>query len=99
MSLIVSRRLSVPLEDVERELSKNEGLAYVPLQTVKTNLDYLIEMGFSNEDIFRSVQILLYPKYVSKVSSYYYWAFTSNFHVEINLGRICFQTFGRKPTQ
>lgn len=62
--VMVSERLSVPVEDARRELRKNEGLQYVPLPTVKKNLDYLLDTGFSKEDIFRSIQILLYPRYI-----------------------------------
>lgn len=62
LALLVGHKLSQPVEDVFRELNKNGGFKYVPLTTVRDNLDYLVEMGFSKEDIYRSVQILLYPR-------------------------------------
>ncbi|KAH1001548.1 hypothetical protein HUJ04_005549 [Dendroctonus ponderosae] len=61
-----SALLKKPKEEVRARLRKHPFYYYVPFVDIQANYEYLIQMGYTNENIARSLLVLLYPGYKIK---------------------------------
>ncbi|XKL61525.1 hypothetical protein PGB90_008582 [Kerria lacca] len=60
LSIYISRKLGKSFKLTKHELSKNKFFRSISILTVHENVEYLLTMGFSKDEIFSSVQILMY---------------------------------------
>lgn len=61
VAVFISLLLGKNITAVLNEINKHPYINYIPIINVRQTFNLLHEMEYSNDDIFRSVQILLYP--------------------------------------
>ncbi|GAB0091470.1 Transcription termination factor 5, mitochondrial [Sergentomyia squamirostris] len=59
--IMMSEKMKRSQKEIKKYMSRHPNWCHVPLVTTITVYNYLIEKGYTNDDIFENIHIILYP--------------------------------------